>query len=140
MSISSCIEGDIAVPVLRVARPSDDFAGLLQFYVEGLGFSVLSRFEDHDGFDGLILGHPAAPWHLEFTRRHGEAAPRAPGPEHLLVLYLPEMAAWEAAVERLRASGFMPVAAANPYWDRAGATFEDPDGYRVVLQRDAWTR
>lgn len=26
----------------------------------------------------------------------------------------------------------------NPYWDRLGVTFEDPDGYRVVLQRDAW--
>lgn len=26
----------------------------------------------------------------------------------------------------------------NSYWDRVGVTFEDPDGYRVVLQRDAW--
>jgi len=27
----------------------------------------------------------------------------------------------------------------NPYWDRDGVTFEDPDGYRVVVQRAAWT-
>jgi len=26
----------------------------------------------------------------------------------------------------------------NPYWDRCGLTFEDPDGYRVVLQRENW--
>ncbi len=26
------------------------------------------------------------------------------------------------------------------YWDRQGITFEDPDGYRVVLQRTDWTR
>jgi hypothetical protein len=28
----------------------------------------------------------------------------------------------------------------NPYWDRDGVTFEDPDGYRIVLQKAAWTR
>lgn len=27
----------------------------------------------------------------------------------------------------------------NPYWDRLGLTFEDPDGWRVVLQNDAWS-
>jgi YycE-like protein len=26
----------------------------------------------------------------------------------------------------------------NPYWDGNGCTFEDPDGYRVVLQNAAW--
>lgn len=25
-----------------------------------------------------------------------------------------------------------------PYWDRKGKTFEDPDGYRVVLQQSSW--
>ena len=40
----------------------------------------------------------------------------------------------------MRETGFQPVAAFNPYWDRDGVTFEDPDGYRVVLQCAAWTR
>jgi hypothetical protein len=31
------------------------------------------------------------------------------------------------------------VAAFNPYWDRDGVTFEDPDGYRIVLQNAAWS-
>jgi hypothetical protein len=39
----------------------------------------------------------------------------------------------------MRVAGYAPVAAFNPYWDRAGLTFEDPDGYRVVLQRTTWT-
>jgi len=30
------------------------------------------------------------------------------------------------------------VKAFNPYWDKNGKTFEDPDGYRVVLQRASW--
>jgi len=27
-----------------------------------------------------------------------------------------------------------------PYWDAHGRTFEDLDGYRVVLQNAAWAR
>jgi hypothetical protein len=57
-----------------------------------------------------------------------------------VVFYLPDAREWQAAVERMRTAGFTPVAAFNPYWDRDGLTFEDPDGYRVVLQRAAWTR
>jgi hypothetical protein len=40
----------------------------------------------------------------------------------------------------MRDAGFEPVKAFNPYWDREGGTFEDPDGYRIVLQQAAWTR
>lgn len=125
-------------PTLRVARATDDLAPLLPFYRDGLGLEVLARFEDHAGFDGVMLGAPAAPWHLEFTRCHGHPAGPPPGPEALLVLYLPERAAWEAAVARMAAAGFAPVPAFNPYWDRLGLTYEDADGYRVVLQRAAW--
>jgi len=26
----------------------------------------------------------------------------------------------------------------NPYWDVNGVTFEDPDGWRIVLQNAGW--
>ena len=61
-----------------------------------------------------------------------------PHPETLLVFYLPDAADWRAAVARLRALGAEPVASLNPYWDRSGLTFEDPDGFRIVLQQDVW--
>jgi len=124
---------------LRVARPSDDLPAVTRFYREGLGFEVLFAFEDHDGFDGIMLGHPAAPYHLEFTRRRGHTAGRAPTQDNLLVFYLPDPDAWKAAVGRLKAAGNGPVLAFNPYWDRHGLTFEDPDGYRIVLQNEAWS-
>ena len=111
----------------------------MQFYQQGLGFTLLYRFEDHDGFDGIMLGHERAPYHFEFTRARGHIAGRAPTPDNLLVFYFPQAADWQAAVDRMRAAGFAPVPAFNPYWDREGLTFEDPDGYRVVLQRAAWT-
>ena len=34
--------------------------------------------------------------------------------------------------------GHQPVASFTPSWDREGLTFEDPDGYRVVLHQGIW--
>jgi catechol 2,3-dioxygenase-like lactoylglutathione lyase family enzyme len=123
---------------LRVARPTDQLDAVVAFYRDGLGFDVLYRFADHDGFDGAMLGHRGAAYHLEFTRKRGHAAGRAPTEDHLLVFYLPDESGWHAAVARLVQAGHTPVTAYNPYWDKVGKTFEDPDGYRVVLQHAAW--
>jgi catechol 2,3-dioxygenase-like lactoylglutathione lyase family enzyme len=123
---------------LRVARPTDDLEALLPFYQQGLGFEVIGSFSDHKGFDGLMFGHADFPYHLEFTRRHGHPAGRAPTEENLLVFYLPDSGAWKEAIERMKACGYAPIPSLNPYWDVHGATFEDPDGYRVVLQNDSW--
>ncbi len=127
-------------PVLRIARPTDNLEALLPFYREGLGLPVLFRFEDHDGFDGIMLGREGAPYHFEFTRARGHIAGRAPSQDSLLVFYLPDTEEWKAAVIKMQNAGFTPIASFNPYWDREGVTFEDPDGYRVVFQRAAWTR
>ena len=123
---------------LRVARPTDDLEALLPFYRDGLGLNVLYRFEDHDGFDGVMIGGAEAPYHFEFTRARGHRAGKAPTRDHLLVFYIPDMEVWRSAVARMRGAGFEPVASFNPYWDRQGHTFEDPDGYRVVLQNAPW--
>jgi catechol 2,3-dioxygenase-like lactoylglutathione lyase family enzyme len=122
----------------RVARPTDRLDELVHFYTIGLGLERLDDFRDHDGFDGVMLGIPGSPYHLEFTHQRGHAVGRAPTREHLLVFYLPDRAAWQTAVNRLVAAGYHPVAPLNPYWDRDGQTFEDPDGYRVVLQHGSW--
>jgi hypothetical protein len=123
---------------LRIARPTDDFAPVVQFYRDGLGFEVLSEFKDHDGFDGVMLGHKKAAYHLEFTRKQGHKAGKSPSEEHLLVFYLPDATEWNQAIARLERLGYKPVRAFNSYWDRMGKTFADPDEYRVVLQNAAW--
>ena len=123
---------------LRVARSTDHFDEVVRFYTQGLGLQVLGSFEDHDGFDGVMLGAAGAPYHLEFTRKRRYTAGRAPTQDNLLVFYLPEAAAWQAAVDRMQAAGYPATPSFNPYWDRAGRTFEDPDGYRVVLQNAPW--
>lgn len=123
---------------LRVARPTDHLAAVTQFYRDGLGFRVVGSFDDHDGFDGVMLGHPGWPYHLEFTHHRGHTVGRAPTQDHLLVLYVPDAAEWSQWVQRMVDHGYAPVPSYNPYWDVRGKTFEDPDGYRVVLQNATW--
>ncbi len=127
-------------PTLRIARPTDRIDEVARFYEIGLGLTRLSSFENHDGFDGVILGHPSAPWHLEFTHHRGTSVGRAPSQDHLLVLYLPEPGDFQAAVARMEAFGATPIPSYNPWWDVRGKTYEDPDGYRVVLENSDWSR
>jgi catechol 2,3-dioxygenase-like lactoylglutathione lyase family enzyme len=127
----------MSVPVLRVARPTSRLDEAVAFYRDALGFAVLASFKDHDGFDGVVLGHANAPWHLELTRERGVTAPDAPTPEHLLALYVGQDG-FGAAVARLEAFGVDAVASHNPYWDTHGRTYPDPDGYRVVIVRGTW--
>ena len=119
---------------LRIARPTDNIADVVKFYRDGLGFDVIGSFDNHDGFDGVMLGHDGAAYHLEFTRKAGHKAGRAPSKDNLLVFYVPNAEDWSRAVARLRERGYQSVPSFNPYWDKNGKTFEDPDGYRVVLE------
>jgi hypothetical protein len=41
-------------------------------------------------------------------------------------------------VRRLVDAGGTRVAARHPYWDEAGITIADPDGYRLVLTSRCW--
>ena len=119
---------------LRVARHTERLDEVVAFYRDGLGFVEIGGFRDHDGYDGVFLAIPGTKAHLELTAGGDNGAPR-PHPESLLVLYLGDHAAVEEIAARLDAQ---PVAPANPYWAAHGLTFEDPDGFRVVLVPAPW--
>ena len=125
---------------LRVARATDNLGEVVRFYTEGLGLAVLGSFENHEEFDGVMVGLAGASYHLEFTHKHGESVGRAPTEDNLIVFYLPDKGEWEAMIERMEAAGHTSVPSFNPYWDRDGRTFEDPDGYRVVLYNRTWDK
>lgn len=125
--------------VMRVARQTDNLELIADMYCLGLGFTVLGSFADHQGFDGVMLGHPFHAYHLEFTHHRGVKAGCAPTQDNLLVFYLPDVFQWASQCQQMLDSGFQVVASYNPYWDVSGKTFEDTDGYRVVLQQRAWT-
>lgn len=124
----------IELAQVRTARPTDRLAEVERFYAEDLGLPVLYRFDDHDGYTGVMLGLPGTTQHLEFTS-HVDGSPcPAPTLDNLLVLYFPGDAQMFDVAERLAAAGHEPVEPENPYWNKVGAlTFEDPDRWRVVL-------
>ena len=123
-----------AVAQVRIARPTDRLAEVERFYTHALGLPVIYRFANHAGYDGVMIGLPDTDYHLEFTS-HVDGSPcPAPSRENLLVLYFRNDAQMYAVIDRLAAAGHEPVDAENPYWAGVGAlTFEDPDGWRVVL-------
>ena len=124
--------------ILRVARPTDRLTEVVHFYTEGLGLQILDRFDNHEGFDGVMVGIPGEVYHFEFTHHRGHTVGEAPTQDNLIVFYLPNQLEWQQAVERMKKMGYEPVKSYNPFWDRIGVTFEDPDGYRVVLQNADW--
>ncbi|MFJ2647938.1 VOC family protein [Streptomyces sp. NPDC087420] len=126
---------------IRVARPSRDLAAAEEFWVRGLGLSVLYRAEGGDApgeHDLLMVGRPDASWHLELV--HGDAGFVEPQPtvEDLLVIYL-DGPVPDELVTRLDTHGGRRVPSPNPYWNAWGITVEDPDGYRLVLCTRAWS-
>src|SRR5688572_13766794 len=118
---------------VRIARPTDQLEKVVKFYSEGLGLNILGSFEDHEGYDGVMLGLPGFPYHLEFTsHKNGSPCP-APSKDNLLVLYIPDKTAINAIENRLKSMQYDPVEPENPYWKANGITFEDPDGWCLVL-------
>ena len=50
--------------IVRIARPTDQLDKVVRFYTEGLGFKILYQFENHEEFDGVMIGIPGEPYHL----------------------------------------------------------------------------
>lgn len=120
---------------LRVARHTRRLEQVVAFYRDGIGLHEIGGFRGHDGYDGVFLAIPGTGAHLELTSGGAHEAP-APHAESLLVLYVGNEGAMRAIAGRLRAA---PVTPANPYWEEHGLTFEDPDGFRVVLVPERWS-
>ncbi len=128
---------DLPVVQVRIARPTDRLEEVVRFYRDALGLPQVGSFAGHAGYDGVMIGLPGRDYHLEFTR-HAEGSPcPAPTRDNLLVLYMENADALRRAAARLAALGHHPVEPENPYWAARGLTFEDPDGWRVVLMNTA---
>jgi YycE-like protein len=134
-------EGDMqtqwpnSLPVvqLRFARPTVQIERIVEFYHHGVGLPILYSYMDDTDYDGVMLGLPGRECHLEISQHRGDGPCPVPQPDNLLVFYIPDRCAIQAAVARLREMGYMPVAPRNPYWAEQGVTIRDPDGWHIVL-------
>ena len=123
---------------LRIARPVSALDRSVAMYRKGLGLMEIGRFENHDGFDGVILGRPNLHYHFEFTYCRAHPLVPTPTAEDLLVFYLPNADEWRQTCASMLEAEFVQVSSFNPYWQQRGRTFEDHDHYRVVLELAQW--
>lgn len=114
----------------RVARPVCDLDRTTAIYRDLLGLRPRAGFEGHDGYDGAffeLLGGGE----LEFTT--GPVEPESRTDEDLLVFHVGTGDEAGAIAAQLRSAGVQQIASPNPYWNRFGQTFLDPDGSRIVI-------
>ncbi len=118
---------------IRIARPTDKLDAVVTFYNEAVGLPILGHFERHAGYSGVMLGVPNTRCHLEFT--HADAGSPCPAPtkDNLLVFYFSKVESYLSALQRITRHGHSLVEPDSPYWKEKSQTFEDPDGWRVVL-------
>jgi catechol 2,3-dioxygenase-like lactoylglutathione lyase family enzyme len=130
-------ERRVSIQHLRIARATNRLADVVAFYRDVFDFEVIGSFEDHEGFDGVMLGRPDDDFHFEFTHERGAASDLPESAENLIVFYV-EDAQWDRLIARVNEGNLVAVPSYNPYWDRHGMTIEDPDGRRIVLHRRPW--
>jgi ribosomal protein S18 acetylase RimI-like enzyme len=114
----------------RLAHPVLDLDESGAFYRDLLELPARGGFTGHDGYGGLFFALPGG---VELELTTGPVRPRPGTDDDLLVLYLSTPQEVHRRVAELESAGVPTVASANPYWDRWGRTFLDPDGYAVVV-------
>ncbi len=118
---------------LRIARPTVNMEEVVSFYEEGLGLKRIGSFDQHEGYDGVMLGLPHQHVHLEITKHEEEESLPAPHPEQLLVFYIPDAEEFQANEREIDLIWRTASHLYKSILGTGGATIEDPDGYRIVL-------
>jgi catechol 2,3-dioxygenase-like lactoylglutathione lyase family enzyme len=117
---------------IRIARATRQLESMTRFYREGLGFALAEEFTGHAGYSGVILAMRDGV-ELELTTHERGRIVARPDGDDLLVLYLPSASHVDFIRGRLESLGHLSVEPLNPYWLDRSVTFEDPDGWRIVL-------
>jgi catechol 2,3-dioxygenase-like lactoylglutathione lyase family enzyme len=117
---------------LRIARHTNDLEKIKSFYIDILGLELMGTFENHDNYDGVFIGKPNLDWHLEFTKSN-DLANHIFDEDDILVFYPETILEFKALINNLLNNAFSIITSKNPYWNKNGKMFLDPDGHRIVL-------
>jgi len=121
--------------IFRVARHTNDIEKMVQFYTTILGLEVIGRFNNHEGYDGVMLGLQDLDWHLEFTCCPEEDFHVNPSSqEDDLIVFYPRFASQMKVIEEnIDIHRLEIFTAKNPYWHRNGILIKDPDNYPIII-------
>lgn len=117
---------------LRYARHTTDLKKMEAFYTELVGLENLGGFENHDGYDGLFLGHKHASWHIEFTTSTEKPTSKFDD-EDLLVFYVNSDIELQKIKNRIEQKQLQLELSKNPYWTKNAIMVSDPDGFKVAF-------
>ena len=93
----------------------------------------MGDFESHLGCDGVMLVLPDRAHHLEFTHHIHKVPSLESTKENLMVFYYGSPDEYKHANKRIQEMEITPVAPENPCCKDKSETYEDPDGWRVIL-------
>ena len=116
----------------RNARHTNNLKPIVEFYTKIIGLKVLFSFENHNDYNGSLIGKPDHDWHLEFTTSKDKAEHKFDD-EDILVFYPTERNEYDEVVKRIEANHIEKIKAKNPFWDENGIMIKDPDGFRVII-------
>lgn len=118
--------------ILRYARHTNRLQELESFYTEIAGLEKLGSFKNHNGYDGIFLGHKYANWHLEFTA--SKDFPKSKfDDDDMLVFYVNSKIELSTIKRILTQKNIELQIPKNPYWKENGILISDPDGFKVVF-------
>lgn len=117
---------------LRVARHTNNLEKIKSFYITVLGFELLGSFENHDTYDGIFIGKSELDWHFEFTQSETKAY-HIFDEDDIIVIYPKTILEYNMLTNRLVDNDILIITSKNPYWNKNGKMFLDPDGFRIVI-------
>lgn len=117
---------------LRIARHTNDLERIKTFYTDILGFDVLGSFENHDNYNGIFIGRTNFDWHFEFTQSDAKAN-HFSDEDDITVLYPDTIEEYNSLINKLLNNNISTIASKNPYWNKNGKMFMDPDGFRIII-------
>jgi catechol 2,3-dioxygenase-like lactoylglutathione lyase family enzyme len=118
--------------VLRVARHTNNLEKIEAFYVNILGFERLGGFQNHNNYDGVFIGKSDLDWHFEFTESNDKANHHF-DEDDIIVLYPTTILEYNNLLDSVSNNNISIITSNNPYWNKNGKMFLDPDGYRIVI-------
>lgn len=116
----------------RIARHTTDLQAIEIFYTSIVGLQKLGGFQNHDGYDGIFLGHSHQDWHLEFTSS-GDAPDSRFDDDDCLVFYINSKIELAEIKDNLAKHKIAAIEPKNPYWKVNGLMIADPDGYKIIF-------
>jgi hypothetical protein len=119
----------------RYARHTNNIDRLSDFYTAVIGLDIIGRFEKHDNYRGVMLGHSHCNWHLEFTESDKKAKHQA-DEDDLMVFYVNSNEELNAIKRDALIFGYRIFNSRNPYWTKHGIELRDPDDYGIILSLD----